>query len=540
MKSISASLEAHLLGEVTTLTSCWEIKRRDGRFYRFTDHVRNLTINNDLYRADIGYSRTAVSNSSGLSVDNLSLEGVFDDDAITEKDLRDGLFDFAEVRIFLVNYEDLTMGILRLRRGTLGEVQTRSVGQFVAELRGMAQRMQQIIGNLYQPTCRAQLGGKKRCKFPVDPPAVLRNAAYQAGDFVKAYTGNATSTLLSVPVADGDFEALTGWTTVSGTPQIVATQDGLAPAEGSNFLASATSSFEIMQEVDLTAIVGFVGADLDAGFYVFQSSIRRATSDLGRFPGRVRVEAVSDTGEILAELWNTGYEVISPGGAWVIRSIDSVVMPVGTRALRFYVAAGSQTNLTSKAVFDDLQAEIIDADSQTGIYQFYENVIYECTSAGVSAGASPVFDTTPGNTTADGTVTWTAREAFTRSAVVSSVTDNSDFVVTMTTSAAGSVDDYFNGGEVVWESGNNIDLPMEVRDYTHGSKRLNLFLAMPNNIQVGDRLRVTPGCNRTRSNCRDKFRIAGSLNLANGNMKEYDGEPDVPGPDAVLTYPGAT
>jgi hypothetical protein len=65
---------------------------------------------------------------------------VFSDDGITEEDLRTGRYDFAEVRMFLVNYQDLGQGILKLRRGWLREVTIRD-GMYVAELRGVTQRL---------------------------------------------------------------------------------------------------------------------------------------------------------------------------------------------------------------------------------------------------------------------------------------------------------------------------------------------------------------------------------------------------------------
>ena len=122
MKSVSAALAAHLAGPVTTLATCWRITRRDGREFFFTDHDRDLVFEGDVYKASSGYSRTAIANDSSLGVDNLDVEGVFDSEAITEEELRAGLFDQAEVRIFLVSWADPSMGSLRMRRGWFGEV----------------------------------------------------------------------------------------------------------------------------------------------------------------------------------------------------------------------------------------------------------------------------------------------------------------------------------------------------------------------------------------------------------------------------------
>jgi uncharacterized phage protein (TIGR02218 family) len=157
MKTISAGLAQHLAGEVTTLATCWQITRRDGVMQGFTDHVRDLDVDGVTYKAASGYTRTAIRGTADLAVDNLDVESVFSSDGITEEDLRVGKYDFAEVRMFLVNYQDLGQGILKLRRGWLGEVTIRD-GMYVAELRGMTQRLQMTVGEVYAPDCAADLG----------------------------------------------------------------------------------------------------------------------------------------------------------------------------------------------------------------------------------------------------------------------------------------------------------------------------------------------------------------------------------------------
>lgn len=183
MKTISSTLLAHMALETTSLATCWRIVRTDGVEFYFTDHDVNLIVDGNTYKADSGYKRTAIQNDSSLAVDNLDIEGVFDDDAITAEDLRAGIFDSAEVYIFLVNWADLTQGILKMRRGRLGEVSLTEQGVFRTELRGLTQYLSQKIGEVYSPECRADLGDT-RCKVPIRPVTLLRETAYTLGTFV--------------------------------------------------------------------------------------------------------------------------------------------------------------------------------------------------------------------------------------------------------------------------------------------------------------------------------------------------------------------
>jgi uncharacterized phage protein (TIGR02218 family) len=221
-KTITTALAQHLAGEVTTLATCWQITRRDGLVLGFTDHVGDLDVDGVTYQAASGYTRTAIRSTADLAVDNLDVESVFSDDGITEEDLRAGKYDFAEVRMFLVNYQDLGQGILKLRRGWLGEVTIRD-GMYVAELRGMTQRLQMTVGEVYTPDCSADLGDA-RCG--VDLAALEESGAvdvvtsatafettlaqatgwYDGGELT--WTGGAN---------DGQTVAVRSWDAASGT-----------------------------------------------------------------------------------------------------------------------------------------------------------------------------------------------------------------------------------------------------------------------------------------------------------------------------------
>jgi len=184
-KTISGPLATHLASEVTTIATIWRIIREDATEFYFTDHDKNIVFEGNTYLAAVGYNRTAVESRVGLAVDNLDVEGFLESTALTEGELRAGLFDFAEVRVSVVNWDDLSQGALKMRRGRFGEVKYSDDGTFSTELRGLAQAYSQQIVETYQPECRVDLGDAK-CMILLTPPAVARNTAFILGQRVRA------------------------------------------------------------------------------------------------------------------------------------------------------------------------------------------------------------------------------------------------------------------------------------------------------------------------------------------------------------------
>jgi uncharacterized phage protein (TIGR02218 family) len=168
MKTISVALDAHLNQEVITLATCWQATLENGTIYGFTSNASDITFDGVTYLASTGYTPTAIASNSNLAVDNLEVTGFIDDTYITDSDIQSGLWDFASIKLFHVNYSDLTQSSLPGRSGRLGEIRV-SRKQFAAELRGMAQQLQQSIGQIYSASCRANLGDT-RCG--IDLPAI--------------------------------------------------------------------------------------------------------------------------------------------------------------------------------------------------------------------------------------------------------------------------------------------------------------------------------------------------------------------------------
>lgn len=171
--------------------------------------------------------------------------------------------------------------------------------------------------------------------------------------------------------------------------------------------------------------------------------------------------------------------------------------------------------------------------------EIFENRIYECTIAGTSAGSAPTYDTVVGNTTVDGTATFTARQAWMRHAVVDTVTDNKTFTLTGAFDEVRAVDDYFNGGAIEFETGDNDDVILEMRDWVQSTRTVTVFLPAPFTVVSGDKLRLYPGCDKRSTTCITKFVIPNSTDFADGNIKNFRGEPFVPGPDELVRYPDA-
>jgi uncharacterized phage protein (TIGR02218 family) len=155
-------LHAHLSGGLTTVARAWAVTRKDGLRLGFTDHDRDLAFDGLVFRADSGMSARALSQSTGLSVDNSEAMGALSASAINEPDIAAGRYDGAEVVAWMVNWADVSARRIMFR-GTIGEVR-RGDGAFHAELRGLTEMLNRPVGRVYQKPCSAVLGDAQ-CGF---------------------------------------------------------------------------------------------------------------------------------------------------------------------------------------------------------------------------------------------------------------------------------------------------------------------------------------------------------------------------------------
>lgn len=180
MKSMSAALKAHYALGTTTLATCWRATLTNGTVVAATSLDRNIPFDDVTYLSATGFSASDIASSAELNPDNLEIEGFLASPAITDADIHSGIWDYAAVEVFEVNYEDLTMGKNTKRFGTFGEVRG-GRSKFVAEMRGLQQAYSRQIGRLYKLDCDASLGDAC-CKKDLGPLTVTGT--------ISAVTGN--------------------------------------------------------------------------------------------------------------------------------------------------------------------------------------------------------------------------------------------------------------------------------------------------------------------------------------------------------------
>lgn len=175
MRTLSQGLTTHLAGGATTLSRCWRLQRTDGVVMGFTDHDKDIAFDGLTFAARTGLAATADVARTGLAVGGLEVEGALTSAGLEAADLARGLYDFAAVKLWLVNWTDPAERVL-LRAGTLGEVR-RQDGAFHAEVRGPMQALQTVRGRVVTTTCDADLGDA-RCG--VSLPSLTVNTTVSA------------------------------------------------------------------------------------------------------------------------------------------------------------------------------------------------------------------------------------------------------------------------------------------------------------------------------------------------------------------------
>jgi len=553
-KDSSVAMAAHIDGQVTTLAMLWKLTRVDGTIYYFTDHDADIVYDGGTYLARTGFTRSGITSDVAFSVDNLDVAGLFDSDDIDEDDLRNGLFDGADVKIALINFVDTSMGIIKQRRGTLGEAMLADKGWFKVELRGLNQRLQQNIGSLYSPHCRTDLGSTL-CKVGLTFTELVLGATYTAGEYaalrrVLAYeqagpTYDEGNTIGLDITENANFDVNNLDATVGSLR--FGTDGGKV---GTQYMWGGIAQSQVIvrygdtsPDLDIIPLPSHAAAltDIDAGKIQATLAWWQGSSDADD-TATMGIEFYDGTNPLTANVIGSVHYAPSIYAAdWTLRTY-SVQIPATARAFTYYFkfdrVGGS--NINSKIDAYDIRLEY-----NEGLLTDFGDRIMRCTTTGVApptwhilgqSYVNPATGGAPAVSTAvfaDPYAIFEVLQAWTVEALVTNVTSNQVFRAALD----GYADDWFRFGAVRWMTGDNEGRSMEVKRYqndvpTNGNGTITLFLPMGFDVQVGDRFQMHAGCDKRILTCG-----TGKFN----NAVNFRGEPHVPGSDFLSGgYPDAS
>lgn len=161
MRDIPEELAARIESGAATLCHAWLLRRTDGVETGFTDHDRDLTVEEIPCRAGSGWTAGATDSAVGLSAGSAAVAGALDDAGITDHDIEAGLYDGADVALWLVDWARPDLRV-RLWAATLARIRRDGEG-FVAELEGPLAKLERVVGRTYGRACDALLGDA-RCR----------------------------------------------------------------------------------------------------------------------------------------------------------------------------------------------------------------------------------------------------------------------------------------------------------------------------------------------------------------------------------------
>lgn len=197
-RTISAAMLTHLAGEALTLCTCVKITRKDTTVLGFTNINKQVVIDGVTYHPSGAIGATAMHASADSGVDNLDITGFIDSELIVASDVIGGLYNSADVQIFRVNYEDLTMGKINIFSGKIGEISVTDEETFTAELLSLSSMLKQSIGDVTSATCRVRKFGDTQCKLNI--------SSYTFSKSVSAVASAVQFTLGSTSQATGYFD----------------------------------------------------------------------------------------------------------------------------------------------------------------------------------------------------------------------------------------------------------------------------------------------------------------------------------------------
>jgi hypothetical protein len=522
-KTITTTMQFHLDMGVTSLATCWAIKRRDGTEIFLTDHDQDIVLadpvpfrnpyyrwmTNQTYVAAQGYERKAIT-SKAQATDTSELTAILNSSGVSAADIQAGKYDGARVYIFMVNWANLLYGIVKLPgSGIIGEVvlNPRS-GTYEAEVRGLGHFFQNRYGNLYSPTCRVDWAS---------PRCGVDESQYQQFGVIETVTSNR------------QFNAKT-----SSFPSTVVTGDILAAAwgfEGTPGNEPFTGWTGVVQEDGL-------GTGMWRGDDFLDPTPSQGTGSCmcpNDTPHSTDVEF-----EIASNIDGATGEIPDAGGA----EPDRTKLDSGEYYLKVTVAIGNESadldNLTQARLgvrFYDDDTPGVPLGPQVGVDRVCPIIRKEnhpLPNDGTMTDFVRGFSIPPNAHWVSIRLIGIARPPNDECYIA--FDDVRAEVVALTALAVGSdrdatpLSDWFDHGLLIMTSGDNAGVAREIESFNDAGDEFLLYFPLPFTPAVDDTFEVYPGC---------KKRWSEDCALKWDNAVNFQAEPFLPSQDEAFKTPDA-
>jgi len=215
--SITSPARAQLTQKTHRFSNLWKIEPVWGCPLFFTDHDRPLVVGGVTYVPTGAWSRTNERRELGLKESDQDFSGVINSTAITTNDLRAGRYRQARVTQMLVDWRYPTIDMrgqasaITIRYFTIED--TRFDGEkWVATMSGLLARMQNKVGDVYAPRCRARLFDRDY-PLPGTTPDVERLCKLDSMSYYRTFdvTGAITDRRIFAITVNGSPSLPSGW-----------------------------------------------------------------------------------------------------------------------------------------------------------------------------------------------------------------------------------------------------------------------------------------------------------------------------------------
>lgn len=189
MRPLTAGLNTSLANDGVSFARACAITRVDGTILRFAELQDSGTISGDVYVPVEGFEIASIASEAngGPTRIDVKLGAAPTGTVVDRDDVRDGLYNDAQIVLYLIDHRTFASGKGIIFGGDIGEVSFSDRGVVVFECVGILGRAKVLATEHRTPTCRNWFGDE-RCGVALAPLGVSTTAASDASGFSLALT----------------------------------------------------------------------------------------------------------------------------------------------------------------------------------------------------------------------------------------------------------------------------------------------------------------------------------------------------------------